>query len=295
MSALPHCRPAAWPKSPPHRFASRVRQEPRGCRVAIIGLPDDLGVRLNGGRAGAADGPRAFRAALSCYGVAEPSGWEWPSVFDAGDVIPASGDGPEALHETHRRIEAAAVAILDAGLLPIGIGGGHDLTLPLVRAVSSRNRPLNAVYFDPHLDVREAAGSGMAFRRILDEGLASSVIVHGMKPAVNSREHVEFFQTHGGVVAPADAKPAFDAPGAYVSFDLDVLDASHAPGVSAMNPCGWSIGRAEAAAFEAGRSPHVRGFDIMELNPAHDEQGRTARVAAHLFLTFLRGFAERAP
>ena len=37
MSALPHCRPAEWPKSPPHRFASRVRQEPRGCRVAIIG------------------------------------------------------------------------------------------------------------------------------------------------------------------------------------------------------------------------------------------------------------------
>lgn len=295
MSDLPHCRPAEWPNSPPHRFASHVRRSPEGCRVAVIGLPDDLGVRLNGGRAGASEGPRAFRAALSRYGVAEPGDWRWPGVFDSGDVIPASGDGPEALSETHMRVEAVAARVLDAGLLPIGIGGGHDLTLPLLRALSTRHRPLSAVYFDPHLDVREAAGSGMAFRRVLDEGLASPVVVHGMNPVVNTREHLRFFQAHGGVVAPADAKPAFSAPGVYVSLDLDVLDASHAPGVSAMNPCGWSVARAEAAAFEAGRSPHVLAFDIMELNPAHDEQECTARVAAHLFLTFLRGFAERSP
>ena len=41
------------------------------------------------------------------------------------------------------------------------------------------------------------------------------------------------------------------------------------------------------------RSPHIRCFDIMELNPAFDPDGRTARLAAHLFLSFLRDFAKR--
>jgi arginase family enzyme len=49
----------------------------------------------------------------------------------------------------------------------------------------------------------------------------------------------------------------------------------------------------EHAALLAGQDPGVRCFDIMELCPAHDEGGRTARLAAHVFLSFLRGFAGR--
>ena len=44
-----------------------------------------------------------------------------------------------------------------------------------------------------------------------------------------------------------------------------------------------------------GADPRVRCFDLMELNPAQDPDGRTARVAAHLFLSFLQGFALRKP
>jgi formiminoglutamase len=215
-------------------------------------------------------------------------------VFDAGDVVAAEGTSEASLHETHRRVTEATSALLDHGLFPIAIGGGHDLTFPFVRAVAARHTGLAGVYFDPHLDVRETAGSGMPFRGLVEECGVRSLTNAGFNPLVNSREHVRWFGEHGGRVV--DHPPtAADLPRGdlFVSFDMDVLDSAHAPGVSAVNVCGWSVREAEAAVLAAARHPGVRCFDIMELCPAHDVQGRTARAAAHLFLTFLRGLAER--
>ena len=303
---LPHCSPPRWPANiPAARFASRLRTDhPRSCRFALIGLPDDTGVRLNNGRPGARAGPDAFRAALARYGVAEPDGWDWPTVFDAGDVVPAAPRDDSrpalvaALHETHDRVTAAVRALIDAGLTPFAIGGGHDLTFPFVRAAASTFGPLDAVYLDAHLDVRAEPGSGMPFRRLIETNAVRSLHVHGLNALANAREHVAYFRAHAGIVHPPHSPAGvFPSPtatgGAFLSIDLDVLDAAHAPGVSALNPCGWTVAQAEAWALAAGRTPHVRCADIMELNPAHDDDGRTARVAAHLFLSFLRGFAER--
>jgi formiminoglutamase len=60
-----------------------------------------------------------------------------------------------------------------------------------------------------------------------------------------------------------------------------------------MNPCGMTPQQIGAYMDVAGSNPAVLCFDIMELNPAHDPDGRTARLAAHLLLRFLRAFAER--
>ncbi len=275
-------------------MAAHIHQVlPVACRMAIIGLADDLGVRLNHGRPGAATGPTAFRAALARYGTAHPSGWQWPVVLDAGDIVPASGHDEAALQETHDRVTAAVTVLLEAGLFPIGVGGGHDLTFPFVRAVA-QGRPgsLSGIYFDAHLDVRENAGSGMAFRRLVESCGVRELHVHGLRPLVNSRAHTEWFAAHGGRIEPLrdHELPSGDC---FASFDLDVLDAGFAPGVSATNPSGWLPAQAEHWMTALGRSTRVRCLDIMELNPAFDEGGRTARLAAHLFLCFLRGFSER--
>jgi formimidoylglutamase len=273
-----------------------------GCRVALIGLPDDEGVKLNNGRPGAKDGPRALRAALAGYGVAAPDGFQWPRIFDAGDVVPGKD-----IHETHQRVTEATAALLEHKLFPIGVGGGHDLTFPFVRAVASGSRaqgaeaqapPLAIVYFDAHLDVRDTVGSGMPFRSLVEHCGVRELHVFGLNTFANTHEHTEWFKAHGGRVH--HVKPAAGTPiqlpphgNCAVSFDMDVLDAASAPGVSAINPCGWSVSQAEPWLLAAGRSERVKSFDIMELNPAYDEGGRTARVAAHLLLTFLRGFSER--
>jgi formimidoylglutamase len=263
--------------------------------VALLGLADDLGVKLNNGRPGAADGPKAFRQALYKYGVAQPSGIQWPRVFDAGDVVPCEGSDAAALKETHDRVTLAVQSILDLGMLPVGIGGGHDLTFPFVRALAHGIKALEGVYFDAHLDVRDTPGSGMPFRSLIEQCGVSKLTLHGINHFVNSREHVEWFLSHGGSLSTQDQALAdFKVRGpAFVSIDLDVLDSSMAPGVSAINPVGWTVRQLAEYAFLAGENPHVRCLDIMELNPNFDIDGRTARAAAHLFLSFLHGFSRR--
>ncbi|MBK7404664.1 MAG: formimidoylglutamase [Phycisphaerales bacterium] len=291
---IPHTLPAPWPDRAAGRFSSTIATDaPEGCAVALLGLPDDTGVTLNRGRPGAAEGPRAFREALARYGVESPEGRPWPRVFDAGDIRPDTTN----LAETHRRVTSATESLLDLGLLPVAIGGGHDLTFPFVRALASRTKPLQGVYFDPHLDVRPEPGSGMAFRALIEQCGLSGLDNFGFSPLVNSAEHRAWFTSNGGAIGDETHLSArLEAPhhDLFVSLDLDVIDMAFAPGVSAMNPCGWTPRQAEEAAFLAGASERVRCFDIMELSPPHDDSGRTARLAAHLFLAFLRGFTERS-
>ncbi len=292
----PHLAPGNWPEPiNPGKFPNRVRsQSPEGCSIGLLGMPDDTGIGLNHGQMGAKHGPEAFRRALSCYGTSQPVR-SWPRVFDAGDIVPGKD-----IHETHGRVTEAARAIAELGLIPVGIGGGHDLTYAFVRGVmqgvGTRGQTWTGLYLDAHLDVREAVGSGMPFRRLVEDCSVSRLFVQGLDEAANSAEHVAWFKAHGGQI---DAlKPDSNWPidlndDWFVSFDMDVIDASAAPGVSAMNPCGWSTQHAMAWARAAGQCPAVRCFDIMELSPPFDQEDRTARITASLFLRFLMGLGER--
>lgn len=286
---LSFTRRMQWPELAPGRFGSLIRTDsPEGCRVALLGVPDDTGVSQNHGISGAALGPDALRVALTRYGTADPEGWTWPGVYDAGDVIAGS-----TLRETHDRLTQAAGELHDAGLFPIMIGGGHDLTYPFVRALAKRAPSLGGIYLDAHLDVRAEEGSGMPFRRLVEDCGVARLDAIGINPFTNSREHTHWFHAHGGRIDALEPRADWPGEALFFSLDLDVLDASIAPGVSARNPMGWSVERAAEWAFAAGGNDRVRCFDIMELCPPQDESGRTARVAAHLLLTFLRGFAAR--
>ena len=127
------------------------------------------------------------------YGTSEPDDWVWPTVYDAGDVV-TSGD----LTVTHDRVTHAVSQLLDAGLFPIMLGGGHDLTFPFVRAVSNHYGELNGIYLDAHLDVRDEEGSGMPFRRLIEDCDVKRLDLIGFSHFTNSREHTRWFHSHGG-------------------------------------------------------------------------------------------------
>lgn len=286
---IPHTRRMQWPETRPDRFGSLVKTESHeGCKVALLGVPDDTGVAMNHGNVGAAQGPDALRVALTRYGVSDPDDWVWPGIFDAGDVVTGAD-----LAETHKRVTHATAELINAGLFPIMIGGGHDLTFPFVRASADRYGAMNGIYLDAHLDVREEEGSGMPFRRLIEQCGVKRLDVIGLNPMVNSREHTRWFHSHGGRIDAIE--PAGDWPGdnIFVSLDMDVIDASAAPGVSAQNPMGMATHKVAEWVHAAGANPRVKCFDIMELCPAKDHDGRTARIAAHMLLTFLKGFASR--
>jgi formimidoylglutamase len=303
---IPHVAPPVYPDAVrPSRFAATivrnsdelsVKSPEYGlvskCRVALLGIPDDTGVELNHGRPGAVQGPAALRQALVRYGAASPAdGAALPRVFDAGDVVPAP-----SLEQTHERITEAAGRLLDMGLLPIAVGGGHDCTFAFVRAVAGKFGALTGVYLDAHLDVRPEPGSGMSFRALIEGGMARRLICIGADPLSNAREHAEYFRARGGEIAVRggfDPRRWPEDEHQFVSLDMDVLDMAYAPGVSAMNPCGMTPGEVGEIVAAAGACPRVRCFDVMELSPPHDEGGRTARLAAHLLLRFLQGFGRR--
>lgn len=314
---IPHTTTFDWSTLHPRsgRLAASIQSEgPEGCRIALLGLPDDTGIMMNDGRRGARQGPAAFRQALALYGSAHDAttGCDLSAlgIFDAGDVEPAGDE----IHHTHERVTDAVAALLDLGLLPVCIGGGHDMTYPAVRALcnhlAERNQRFGGINIDPHLDVREQVGSGMAFRRIIEE---SGEVIHtrcfaevGLGPFANSTDHIAWLVERGCrlVFFDGNQHELFDrftevlevlgkAPNFFASFDLDVMDASVAPGVSAVNPMGLTSVTASLMCRALGRMPNLRYFDIMELSPPHDVESSTARLAVHLFLSFLGGVASR--
>lgn len=328
---IPHTQPGDWPDIRPGSIADELGS---GCRgrseaqatsdppttpIAILGLPDDTGVALNSGRAGASGGPTAFRAALARFGNpfdAETGRALSTRFLDCGDIVCSDHPDPETrLHETHDRASEAIEALHEAGFITVGIGGGHDGTFAFARGLArhlqsqSPDARLGGLNLDPHLDVRETTGSGMPFRQLIEQGFMDPArfVELGIGRFSNSREHIEYLTTRSAHLVTIDrllSDPKIEVDRAFehafgsgdpgfVTIDLDSLDGSFAPGVSAVNPMGVTPALAAAVAEQAGSNPAVGHFDIMELSPTHDD-GRTARIAALLFVHFLAGYERRA-
>ncbi len=311
---IPHTQPGRYPTVSAGKLAASIRAElDADCRLALLGLPDDTGVKLNFGRVGAREGPTALRAALAAFGTSFDGATGASldtAIFDAGDVQPAAGGDEAALRETHTRVEEAARELHARGLVVIAVGGGHDLSLPTLTACSKHvGGALGGVNLDAHLDVRARVGSGMAFRRLIEAGYLDPrrFVELGLNRFANERGDFEWLKRRGAELVLVDdvlregargrehlARAVADGAG-FVSVDLDALDAPLAPGVSAMNPLGLRVEHAAELAEAAGARAEVRHFDLMELCPPHDVGGRTARVAAYLLLCFVAGFARRSP
>jgi len=308
----PHTRPGADYEAKPGRLAARLqRASHHGCRCALLGLPDDLGVQLNGGRPGAKTGPSQFRSALARFGVA----WDGLAgreldlyVFDAGDVEPAPGEDEAALLETHRRVYEAITFLLEHGFVPVCVGGGHDLSLPAISALGRRHgAALGGINLDAHLDVRTRVGSGMPFRRLIEAGQLDPrrFAEIGLGRFSNDAADLEWISAQGARLIFAETlleqglevrnvlNHATSGGPAFLSIDLDGLDQTVAPAVSAPSPLGVRLHDAARLAEAAGAHPLVQHFDLMEFCPRFDLDSRTARSAVLLFLHFMAGMVVR--
>lgn len=274
--------------------------------LVLIGMCNDLGVRENGGRAGAAEGPSALRRALAKMS-AHVLGAR--SLFDAGDL------GAELGYDTMFGEASDLVAgALSAGAVVVMVGGGHDCAFATYRGIRLAGLEPAVVNVDAHLDVRptHAPSSGNPFYRMLEDGLSSLTEV-GLLRAINAPSHVEYARRKGATLSFFDppateqdqvdaAEAAFARAGAralQLSVDLDAVNQAHAPGVSWLNPVGLSAGTVRRIAWSAGRAG-ARALDLMELSPRNDtgtadgRDGVTARLAALLVCDLLAGLDARA-
>jgi agmatinase len=266
--------------------------------LAIVGVPFDTGVTY---RVGGRFGPNAVRAAsvmLRPYNTnLEVAPFEILSCVDYGDVAIVPG----YLERSFAAIEADVGPIVEAGVVPLLIGGDHACTLPHLRATRSRG-PIAVVDFDSHTDAwdsyfGEKYNHGTWMRRAIEEGLVDvahsievglrgSIYAEGDWTGLRTELGLDYLTTEDvfriGPEATAAAIRARvgDHP-AFISFDIDVVDPAFAPGTGTPEAGGPSAHDLLAVLRRLTGIDFV-GFDVVEVIPAYDPAGQTATLAANI-------------
>jgi agmatinase len=220
-------------------------------------------------------------------------------VVDCGD-LPGSPDDPAGNRE---RAETAVRAVLAAGTLPIILGGDDSTPIPVLAAFAASG-PLSVLQVDAHLDFRdevqgERLGYSSPMRRASEMPHVARIVQVGLRGAgsarssdvADARAAGNLLVTarelrHRGVawlLAQLPAHPTF------ISLDLDGLDPSVCPGVSALAPGGLSYDEARELVSGVAQSGRLAGMIVTELLPERDVNELTALVATRLVIAALAG------
>jgi agmatinase len=219
------------------------------------------------------------------------------SCVDYGDVAIVPG----YTEHSYRNIEEAVAPIVEAGVVPILVGGDHACTLPHLRATRSRG-PVAVIDFDSHTDAWDAYfgekyNHGTWMRRAIEEGLVDvgRSIEVGLRGSLYDAQDWTGLKTELGLeylttedvfrLGPeAVATRVRDRVGegpAFISFDIDVVDPAYAPGTGTPEAGGPSA-HDMLVIVRALTGIEFVGFDVVEVIPAYDPAGQTATLAANL-------------
>jgi agmatinase len=266
--------------------------------LAVIGVPFDTAVTY---RAGGRFGPNAVRSAAVMLRPFNPvlqvNPFEILSCVDYGDIAIVPG----SVLRSYAAIEADVAPVMQAGVIPLLIGGDHSCTLPHLRATRPRG-PVAVIMFDSHTDAwdsyfGEKYTHGTWMRRAIEEGLvdtAHSIEVGLRGQLYNSADWtclsdelgLDYVPCHELLADGIEAVAARirnrvgDRP-AFISFDIDVVDPAFAPGTGTPEAGGLSSYQA-IQLLRGLRGIDFLGFDVVEVIPAYDPAGVTATLAANL-------------
>ena len=264
--------------------------------AAVIGVPFDTATSF---RTGARFGPEAIRSASTLLRPYHPpldvNVFRSISVVDGGDLAITPGNAVR----TSEQIHAGLMPVLEAGIVPLVLGGDHSVVLGELRAQAAVHGPVGLVLLDAHADTwdqyyGERYFHGTPFRRAVEEGLLdpSRSLLAGMRgplyDAADARQPVEM----GFEVIPGERLQAMrpeeygrrvrerigDGP-VYMSFDIDVLDPAFAPATGTPEVTG--LYPREALAFlRALAGIAFTGYDLVEVSPPYDSPGQVTALHA---------------
>ena len=274
-----------------------------GVDLAITGITLDSATT---GRSGARFGPRAIRAASVNLA------WErqWPWDFDPFDRIAAVDFGDVAFDhgrpmETPAIIQAHAKTILDSGAAMLSLGGDHFVTYPVLKAHAEKHGPLSLLHFDAHSDTWEdeegRIDHGTMFYHAAKEGIVdpSRSVQVGLRTTNNDTMGFNILdarfvhQRREQEIASEILRIVGDNK-VYLTFDIDCLDPSYAPGTGTP-VCGGLSTMQALEIIRALRGINLVGMDLVEVAPAYDVAEITALAGATLALEFIHLFADRFP
>jgi formiminoglutamase len=261
----------------------------------ILGYAGDEGVRRNGGRIGARNGPDSIRKSASNLSIPH-LGFV---INDLGDLV-----GTDRLESDQLELSEVISDIHLSGNKSLILGGGHELAyahfLGLQKAYPAKK--IGIVSVDAHFDNREPTThvgntSGTSFYQIKKEYPETGILVLGLQPSANTltlHKRAEITGTETITAMEFASIPRQDVlfrirsfaqhfDILYLTICMDVFSMAYAPGVSAPSACGIIP---DARFFSIFREIHrlnkIHAFDIAEVNPEFDQDQRTSALAAQI-------------
>jgi len=285
-------------------FRLPVQQDATGLDVALVGVPLDIGTS---NRTGSRYGPREIRSEsvlVRPYGMATRAApFDSFQVADVGDV-PLN---TYSLEKSIGIIENHFDGLLASGAKTIAMGGDHTVALPILRAQHKVHGKVALVHVDAHSDTNdsmfgESITHGTIFRRAIEEGLVDPehMVQIGLRATGYAAEDFDWARERGVRVVPAEEcwykslAPLMaevresigpDRP-VYLSFDIDGLDPSVAPGTGTPEPGGLTTSQG-LEIIRGLYGVNVVGCDLVEVSPGYDPSGNTALLAANLVFEML--------
>ncbi|MFM7446076.1 MAG: agmatinase, partial [Tabrizicola sp.] len=262
-------------------------------------------------RPGPRHGPRQLRDLSTMIRAANGSSWVRPfdlvNCADLGDVAPNPGD----LMDSLARMEAFYTRVVAAGVRPLTGGGDHLCSLPILRAVG-KARPVGLIQFDSHTDLNDVYFGnarythGTPFRRAMEEGLIDPAryVLIGIRGTAYGREDWDYAAAHGIRIIPveefhargaehvmAEVREIVGSAPVYVTYDIDFVDPTFAPGTGTPEVGGPSSWQAVQVA-RGLRGLDIVGADLVEVSPPFDASGGTAFLGVSLMFEMLCSMAE---
>ena len=283
----------------PHVPADASELKAAGAKAAIYGIPFDA---TNISRTGANYGPRGIRE-VSCQFLSYNAMFDFDLIDELAPVD--CGDCDVILANAERTFENAQAdigQILAAGALPVTFGGDHSISIPAVRAVREVNDDPGLILVDTHLDTAPDVGGELLnhccpITRAVDAGFdPKKIALVGISGWMNPRTEIEYCREQGITVIWLEEiwengtawaiNKALEVAGAssdghYLSFDVDSLDAAHAPGTCCPTPGGLTS--REAIEIVRGVSANgLLGVDVVEAAPSLDPTPATSLIAGRI-------------
>lgn len=279
--------------------------------AAILGAPYDFGTQF---RPGARFGPRAVREASTLFSFGHAGAYDHEDdctylpeavrIVDIGDADIVHTDTTRS----HANIKAGVNAILDAGAMPVVIGGDHSINIPCIDAFEDRGN-IHILHIDAHLDFVDQRhgvryGHGNPLRRAAEKDYVTGLTQVGIRNVSStSKEGYEAARAMGSDILSVrqmrklgpEAVIARIPEGAkvYVTLDIDGFCPSIAPGTGTPSHGGFLYYEVLEMLQALAERHDLAGIDLVEVAPDYDQTGGTAILAAQVLLNFL-GFVFEA-
>ncbi len=275
----------------------KYTRELAGVDFAVTGIPFDQAVSH---RSGTRMGPEGIRKASA------ENAWGpfWPWNFDPFDTL-AVVDYGDCFFDWGRKeefpatLERHAATILASGAEMISLGGDHYISYPLLKAHAKKHGPLSLVHFDAHRDVEPDDGGRIDHGTMFNYAVRDGLIDPKRSVQIGIRTVFSGERTYGFRILYADEVHDRSATEvaeivtatvagnkAYLTFDIDCLDPSAAPGTGTPIPGGLTYHQAASIIRKLTNVKFV-GMDLVEVSPPYDHAEITSLAAASLVMEYL--------